>query len=123
MTYGELATDAEVTATIDCTGGWHSTQVWRGIRVADLLDRSAPGREAASVTFRSATGYYRKFSLDEARGYILATQVGDETLSRGHGFPLRLVAPDKRGFEWVKWVESVEVNDTSKWLQPPLPLS
>ena len=60
--------------------------------------------------------------MSEARSYILATHVGGEPLSRGHGFPARLVAPDKRGFEWVKWVEEIEVNDTSKWLQPPLPL-
>jgi len=30
-----------------------------------------------------------------------------------------LVAPGKRGFEWV---ETVEVNTSPKWLQPPLPL-
>ncbi len=27
-----------------------------------------------------------------------------------------------RGYDWVKWVTAIEVNDTSKWLQPPLPL-
>jgi DMSO/TMAO reductase YedYZ molybdopterin-dependent catalytic subunit len=43
-------------------------------------------------------------------------------LSHGHGSPARLVAPGKRGFEWVKWVDHIEVNETSKWLQPPLPL-
>ena len=39
-----------------------------------------------------------KGSPDEAIGYILATCVGGETLSHSHGFPLRLVAPGKRGF-------------------------
>ena len=60
--------------------------------------------------------------MEEAGRYLLATHVGDEPLSHGHGFPLRLVAPGKRGFEWVKWVESIEVNESPKWLQPPLPL-
>jgi DMSO/TMAO reductase YedYZ molybdopterin-dependent catalytic subunit len=32
------------------------------------------------------------------------------------------VAPGKRGFEWVKWGTSIEVNESPKWLQPPLPL-
>jgi DMSO/TMAO reductase YedYZ molybdopterin-dependent catalytic subunit len=77
---------------------------------------------AGSVTVRSVTGYYRRFSLDEADSYILATRVGSETMSHSHGYPLRLVAPGKRGFEWVKWVVAIEVNDTSKWWQPPLPL-
>ena len=112
----------EVEATLDCTGGWHSTQRWRGVRLDRLFDQAGLSDDAASVTVRSATGYERRFSLGEARGYLLATHVSGERLSRGHGFPLRLVAPDKRGYDWVKWVTHLEVNDTSKWWQPPLPL-
>ena len=120
--YDDLAAAAETTATIDCTGGWYSTQVWRGVAVSDLLARARPTSTASSVTFTSVTGYYRRFSMREADGYMLASHVGDETLSHGHGFPMRLVAPDKRGFEWVKWVVSIEVNESPKWLQPPLPV-
>ena len=122
LSYDDLAGDAELTATIDCTGGWHSTQVWRGVPLAELLALAGPTAGASSVSLVSTTGYYRRFSMDEASRYLLATQVGDEVLSRGHGFPLRLVAPGKRGFEWVKWVERIEVNETPRWLQPPLPL-
>ncbi len=112
-----------VRATLDCTGGWHTTQDWNGIPLKVILDQAGIRPEAASVTVRSVTGYFRKFSLDEAKRYLLATTVGTEALSHGHGFPVRLVAPGKRGFEWVKWVDSIEVNDTSKWWQPPLPLT
>ena len=122
LRYADIAPQAELTATLDCTGGWHSTQVWRGIALADLLRAAQPDDAAASVTVRSVTGYYRKFSMAEANEYIIATQVGGETLSHGHGFPARLVAHDKRGFEWVKWITEIEVNRTGKWLQPPLPL-
>lgn len=122
LTYDDIVADSELTATIDCTGGWHSTQVWRGVAIADLLALAEPLETAASVTFTSATGYYRRFSMNEASRYLLATHVGDALLSRGHGFPVRLVAPGKRGYEWVKWVTRIEVNTTSKWLQPPLPL-
>ena len=122
LNYQEIKSSEELTATIDCTGGWHSTQIWRGTALAELLAKVSPNADAASVTVRSVTGYYRKFSMSEAEGYIVAKQVGDETLSHGHGFPLRLVAPDKRGFEWVKWITEIEVNRTGKWLQPPLPL-
>ncbi len=120
--YDDLAAAAETTATIDCTGGWYSTQVWSGVAVSDLLARAGPTDAASSVTFTSVTGYYRRFSMAEAAGYMLASHVGGETLSHGHGFPLRLVAPDKRGFEWVKWVVDIRVNTTPKWLQPPLPI-
>ena len=122
MTYSDLDGEDAMVATIDCTGGWHSTQRWRGTAVARLLALAGPTDKAASVTFTSVTGYYRRFSLDEANSYVLATRVGDEVLSHGHGFPVRLVAPGKRGFEWVKWIESIEVNETPRWLQPPVPL-
>ena len=122
LSYDEFVSDAELTATIDCTGGWHSTQVWRGTPVAHLLDVAYPTAEAASVRFTSVTGYNRRFSLEEARRCFLATHVGDDLLSHGHGFPLRLVAPSKRGFEWVKWVERIEVDGLPAWFQPPLPL-
>ena len=120
--YSDLEASRDVRAVIDCTGGWYSEQSWSGVGLDELLDLVGPSADASSVTVRSATGYYRRFSMSEARSYILATHVGGQPLSRGHGFPARLVAPDKRGFEWVKWVAEIEVNDTSKWLQPPLPL-
>ena len=122
LSYEELDPRAELTATIDCTGGWYSTQVWRGVPLAVVLETAGVHPDAASVTVTSVTGYYRRFSLEESRGYLLATHVGGRPLSRGHGSPLRLVAPGKRGFEWVKWVAAIEVNSSSKWLQPPLPL-
>ena len=120
--YPDLGSSEEVTAVIDCTGGWYSSQSWRGFRVGDLLDEASPSQNAASITVTSATGYYRRFSMDEARESLLATHVAGSPLSRGHGYPLRLVAPGKRGFEWVKWVTAIEVNESPKWLQPPLPL-
>ena len=109
-------------ATLDCTGGWYTQQRWEGVSLEKLLDLAEVERDAASITVTSVTGYYRRFSLQEARSYILATRVGGETLSHGHGFPVRLVAKRLRGFEWVKWVTRVRVNDTSKYWQPPFPL-
>ena len=50
------------------------------------------------------------------------THVGDEAISTGHGFPLRLVAPGYRGYAWVKWVTGLEVSRDPAWLESPLPL-
>ena len=117
----DLAEDAEVVATLDCTGGWHSTQEWRGTPLANLLDAASPTESARSVVVRSVTGYYRRFSLSDAREFLLATRVGGEPLSHGHGAPLRLVAPGRRGFEWVKWVTEIEISEAPGWWQLPLP--
>ena len=123
LTYDEIAMGKEQrTAVLDCTGGWYSTQEWEGVSLGAVLESAGLRPEAASVTVRSVTGYYRRFNLQEAAEYVLATRVGGQTLSHSHGFPVRLVAPNKRGYDWVKWVTAIEVNDTGKWLQPPLPL-
>jgi DMSO/TMAO reductase YedYZ molybdopterin-dependent catalytic subunit len=98
-----------VAAAVDCTGGWYAERVWAGQRLGRLLDRAGPLAGATAVLFRSATGYATVLPLAEARDALLATHVGGEPLAHGHGFPLRLVAPARRGFQWVKWLEQVEV--------------
>jgi hypothetical protein len=59
---------------------------------------------------------------DETDDLLLATHVGSQALSAGHGFPLRLVAPQHRGYDWVKWVAEVEASSEPGWREPPLPL-
>ncbi len=117
--YEELsAFDDRVTATLDCTGGFFSSQEWSGVR----LDRLLTGMNGSAVRVQSSTGYSRRFPLEEARRLLLATRIGGHPLDPGHGSPARLVAPDRRGFWWVKWVVAIEVDDVPYWWQPPFPL-
>ena len=100
-----------LTATLDCTGGFFSTQHWRGVWLGRLLDEAGVEPGARHVRVISRTGYRWSFDIDDARVLLLATRVGDEPLTHGHGAPCRLVAPGRRGFQWVKWVERIEVHD------------
>jgi Oxidoreductase molybdopterin binding domain len=104
----ELDAGHTVTATLDCTGGFYSTQEWRGIRVGELLARA--GAHGSHVSVVSVTGYRWSFALADGE-LLLATHVGGEPLSHGHGAPARLVAPGRRGFQWVKWVTRLEAHD------------
>ncbi len=110
LSLGELAADDELVATLDCTGGFYSTQRWRGIRLARLLDLAGADRRARHVTVGSVTGYRWSFALEDANDLLLAMQVTDAPLSHDHGAPVRLVAPGARGFQWVKWVTRIDVR-------------
>lgn len=124
LTYAELeqlASDRRVTI-LDCTGGWYSRQEWLGVSVGRLLSLARVRSGARTAVFEAVSGYHRRFALDEARGFLLATVVGGKPLSHGHGFPVRLVAPDHRGYDWVKWVARVRVVESSWFWQPPVPL-
>lgn len=118
--YEELPTeDDRLTATIDCTVGWHAEQEWHGVRVARLLEVPP---DARSIEVRSATGYYRRFPLRDVPDLLLAVGYGGRPLAIRHGFPARLVAPGRRGFWWVKWVTRITVDDVPWWSQPPFPV-
>ncbi|PSP38928.1 sulfite oxidase [Halobacteriales archaeon QH_7_65_31] len=116
---GDLAFDTEQRALLDCTSGWYSEHDWRGLSVGELLDTVEPVSGASWVQFRSVTGYRWSLPLSEARDSLLATHVDGEPLSHGHGRPMRLVAPGRRGFQWVKWVTEVRLwrrRDYSEWV-------
>lgn len=113
LTYDAVtANEDELVATLDCTSGFASTQRWHGARIGHLLAHAAPRPDAAWVSFISVTGYRWTLPLAEASDALLATHVGDETLAHEHGGPARLVAPGRRGFQWVKWVVRIEVRNT-----------
>jgi hypothetical protein len=110
-----------ITARLDCTSGWYADGEWTAVNLGDLLPDQQLGA-AASIEVRSVTGYQRRFPIADARSLWLATAYLGEPLEAGHGAPVRLVAPHRRGFWWVKWVASVQLSDTPGWSQSPFPL-
>jgi hypothetical protein len=119
--YSDLAAGRDtVRAVLDCTGGWYAEQEWRGVALTRLLTQVPTG--ARSIDVVSSTGYRRRLPLADLDRIMLATHGAGQPLSDGHGGPVRLVAPGRRGFWWVKWVQRIEVTTEPWWLQPPFPL-
>jgi len=119
-TLSQRSAATEFTATLDCTNGWYSEASWCGVGLDGLLD-PARVREARSIRITSTTGYVRTFPAADAGALWLATELEGRALTAGHGAPVRLVAPGRRGFWWVKWVASVELSDDPWWWQLPFP--
>ena len=120
----DLDQDDRVRAVLDCTGGWYAAQDWAGLRLDRLLSEvtGKEMRDDGSVDVISRTGYRRRLPLRDAPSLLLATSAAGQPLSAGHGAPVRLIAPGRRGFWWVKWVDRIEVVDAPWWRQPPFPL-
>lgn len=109
-----------VTAVLDCTGGWWAEQVWDAVPLSELIPDAGDG---GSVRIRSTTGYSRLIDPADLADVHLAVGYGGVPLRPGHGGPVRLVLPGRRGPWWVKWVTDVDRVDRPSWLQAPLPLS
>jgi hypothetical protein len=101
------ATDRD--ATLDCTSGWAIDTAWRGTPIEAVLDAAGADRSAPFVRIRSVTGWSVSLERGELDNALLATHVAGRPLPPDNGAPLRLVAPARRGLDWIKWVVSVEV--------------
>jgi DMSO/TMAO reductase YedYZ molybdopterin-dependent catalytic subunit len=105
----------EATLPISCVEGWSTTQRWRGVRVRDLLDRAGAG-SAAEVRVHSLQRRraYRVSDLNRWHAHdpdtLLAVEVNGEALDLDHGYPLRLIGPNRPGVMQTKWVTKLVVR-------------
>ena len=98
-----------------CPGFFAIYGRWKGIALEHLLRTAGMDKEATHVTFQGPEGAYEKtesFPIEEIKtGKIFpAYQANEKPLPREHGFPLRVVAEDHYGFEWVKYVHKITVE-------------
>lgn len=94
---------------LDCTSGWAMRTTWGGTPLQSVLDAAGADPAATRVAVHSVTGWMVRLSPEEVERALLATHVAGAPLPAGNGAPLRLVAPTRRGLDWIKWVERIEV--------------
>jgi hypothetical protein len=100
---------------IACVEGWSASGRWAGVRLRDLLDLvGAPAGRDVTVTSLQESGPYRVTHLqanfaDDDRT-LLALGLEGEPLALDHGYPARLIAPNRPGVLQTKWVARLDVD-------------
>lgn len=101
--------EVDQVTVLDCTSGWAMAATWRGVPLRAVLEAAGGARVRRSILVRSTTGWATSLGRTDVERAMLATGVARGRLPIGNGAPCRLVVPDRRGLDWVKWVAEIEV--------------
>ena len=99
---------------ITCVEGWSAGARWRGVRVRDLLTLvGAPAGASVRFTSLEPEGVYRVTELPSEfvrhPSTLVALELNGEPLNLDHGYPARLIAPNRPGVLQTKWLSALEV--------------
>jgi len=108
-----------VVLPISCVEGWSSTGTWTGVRLRDLVALVGvdPQNAQAYVESLEARGRYRATTVPPPHVRdpytLIALRLGGEPLHPDHGYPARLIAPNRPGMLQTKWVARITTRSTS----------
>jgi len=98
--------------TLFCVEGWDVTLKWDGVLVRDLINEAGADPRANTVIFHAHDGYTTSFPLRYVmdNNIMMAYAMNNVTLPAERGYPFELVAEDKWGYKWIKWIEEIELS-------------
>jgi DMSO/TMAO reductase YedYZ molybdopterin-dependent catalytic subunit len=119
-TYEEVLGDFqsyEKLVTLDCVEGWSVTVMVEGVLVSDIIETASAESGANTVIMHAVDGYTSSLPLDyyDGREIMLAHSINGVTLPPERGFPFWLIAEQKWGYKWVRWVEEIELSDDEEY--------
>jgi sulfoxide reductase catalytic subunit YedY len=96
-----------------CPGVFTNHGRWKGISLMTVLNLAQMKADTTHITVYGPEGPYEKverFPIADIRSnkVFLVYEVNGEKLPQKHGFPLRIVAEDYYGSDWVKYVYKIE---------------
>ncbi len=116
LTMADLAAMTQRTAElpIACVEGWSASGEWTGVRLSELLDLiGAPTDATVRLTSLQPSGAFRRSELPPSFARdpltLLALGLNGQALNLDHGFPCRLIAPNRPGVFQTKWIGRIEV--------------
>jgi DMSO/TMAO reductase YedYZ molybdopterin-dependent catalytic subunit len=120
-TYDEIVNSLQKyqkVVTIHCVEGWSAKILWEGFLLKDLLQEAGIRTETKAVIFRANDGYSTSLQLDYLLGndILLAYKMNGIALPPERGFPFQLVAENRYGYKWIKWITEIELTDNTDYL-------
>lgn len=104
--------------TLYCVEGWNATILWEGVLIEDILNLAGISENANTVIFHSVDGYTTSLPLETVISgeLILAYKANSLVLPDEMGYPFIVVAEDKLGYKWARWVSGIELSDDPDYL-------
>jgi hypothetical protein len=100
---------------IECVEGWSAAAEWKGISLPVLL-KLVGAKRSSAIKVESIEDQERSYSnsiIDPQHAAdpdtLLALKLNGAVLDLDHGYPVRLIAPDRPGVLQTKWIRRVVV--------------
>jgi DMSO/TMAO reductase YedYZ molybdopterin-dependent catalytic subunit len=115
FSYAELAqfTHLQKLITVDCVEGWSVKALWEGIPLKEIFALVKPKPEANTVIFYAQDGYSTSLPLNYILGknIMIAGKINGIALPPAQGLPFILIAEEKWGYKWIRWLTRIEFSD------------
>ncbi len=99
--------------TLYCVEGWDATILWEGVLLKDIMDLAGIDTKAKIVIFHAVDGYTTSLPLKTIidNELILAYSANGLDLPPEMGYPFIVIAENKLGYKWARWVNEIELSD------------
>lgn len=119
FTYNQVLENTAYTkvVTLNCVEGWSVDILWEGVLLKDIFETVQVKSSANTVIFYSYDGYSTSLPLQTIldKDIMIAYKMNGVVLPAERGFPFQLVAEDKLGYKWAKWITRIELSDDANY--------
>jgi DMSO/TMAO reductase YedYZ molybdopterin-dependent catalytic subunit len=121
LSYADLQAYPQISQLmkLNCVEGWNFTAKWTGPSLSSIFTDAGIQQSAVIAIFYTADVPIGYTSLDlkniNDNNIIIALKDNDITLPADRGFPFQVVAMDKYGYKWAKWVTRIELSSNTNF--------
>lgn len=117
--YSELQEKEHIkkVVTLNCVTGWSVKALWEGIPLNEIFKEVKVKDKVNTVIFYSPDGYSTSLPLSfiKENNIMIADKINDVQLPPRQGFPFQLVAEQKYGYKWIRWLNRIELSSDSEF--------